>query len=125
MLIHPYLHKQDAGQYVSPVGGHVSAGERDEDSLKREVSEEIGLSQFKYVLKGKAIFDRHILGRHENHYFIVYELITDETPQLGDEAESYKWFSVEELKSELKLNPKDFGDAYYFVLKNFYPDLLF
>lgn len=37
MLVKPYSHKQDAGQYVSPVGGHVSAGESDEEALKREV----------------------------------------------------------------------------------------
>ena len=87
MLIRPYSHKQDAGQYVSPVGGHVTAGETDEEALKREVEEEIGIKSFKHTLKGKAIFDRHVLGRHENHYFILYEIFTDEAPQLGDEAD--------------------------------------
>jgi len=88
MLVKPYSHKQDAGQFVSPVGGHVSAGESDEDALKREVMEEIGLSGFPYKLKGTGIFNRHVLGRHENHYFILYEIFSDETPVLGDEAES-------------------------------------
>ena len=124
MLIKPCSHKQDAGQYVSPVGGHVKAGETDEEALRREEEEEIGMSKFTYKLKGKAIFDRHVLGRHENHYFILYEIFTDEKPQLGDEAESYKYFTKSDLKKEIKNNRDDFGDAYFAVVNNFYKDLL-
>ncbi len=124
MLIKPYSYKQDAGQYVSPVGGHVTAGETDEQVLKREVEEEIGMSHFTFKLKGKGIFNRHVLGRHENHYFILYEIFTDEKPNLGNEAEFYKWFTIEELKKTLEDNPKDFGDAYYFILNLFYKDFL-
>lgn len=124
MLVRPYSHRQDAGQFVSPVGGHVTAGETDDEALKREVMEEVGLEGFKYKLKGKGIFDRWVLGRHENHYFILYEVFTDQKPVLGDEAKSLKWFTDEELKYELKKHPKDFGDAFYFVYKSFYPELL-
>lgn len=124
MLIRPNSHKQDAGQYVSPVGGHVTAGETDEEALKREVEEEIGIKSFTHKIKGKAIFDRHVLGRHENHYFILYEIFTDEVPQLGDEAESYAYFSKDELKRLLKENPQDFGDAFHFVVKTCFPEFL-
>jgi len=124
MLIKPYSYKQDPGQYVSPVGGHVTADEADEEALKREVKEEIGMSNFTYKLKGKAIFNRHVLGRHENHYFIVYEIFTDEKPQLGDEAESYKFFTNADLKKEIKNNRNNFGDSYFFVVNNFYKNLL-
>ncbi len=124
LLIKPYDHKQDAGQYVSPVGGHIKAGESNIKALKREVQEEIGINNFTFKFIGKAIFNRHILNRHENHYFYVYEIYTDETPKLGNEAESYKWFTREELRKTLKENSHDFGDAYFFVVKNFYPELL-
>lgn len=123
LLIKPYNHKQDAGQYVSPVGGHVKAGESNIDALKREVKEEIGIDTFTFTFIGKAIFNRRVLGRHENHYFYVYETFTDEKPKLGDEAESYKWFTKEKLKKALKENPQAFGDAYFFVVNNFYPTL--
>lgn len=36
--------RQDAGQYVSPVGGHVQAGEDPDDALNREAFEEMGLT---------------------------------------------------------------------------------
>lgn len=124
MLIKPYSHRQDAGQFVSPIGGHITAGETNETALKREVKEEIGISKFTYKLKSKAIFNRHVLGRHENHYFILYEIFTDEEPGLGDEAESYKWFTKKELKNELKNNPNIFGGAFWFIIRNCYPELL-
>ena len=123
-LIIPLSNRQDAGQYVNPVGGHVTAGETNEEALKREAMEEMGFSDFKFKLVGKGIFNRHVIGRHENHYFIVYEIYTDQKPKLGNEAESYKWFTKEEIKKNLKDNIKIFGDAYLFVVKNFYKELL-
>jgi|SRR3989344_5184774 len=124
LLTRPSKNRQDQGQYVSPMGGHVSSGETNIEALKRELVEELGLSDFKYEFVGKAIFDRHIIGRHENHFFIVYKVYTDAKPVLSHEAESYKYFTEHELKKELRENPHLFGDAFHFVVKNIYPDLL-
>ena len=41
LLVRQASHKQDAGQFVSPVGGHVKSGETAEEALKREVLEEV------------------------------------------------------------------------------------
>jgi len=117
--------RQDAGQYVSPVGGHVQSGETDEDALRREAYEEYGLSGiflFRYV--GKKIFNREVRGRKENHYFILYEIITDEKPILNNESVDFKRFSREELKKGFAENPKQFGDAFHFIVQTFYPELL-
>lgn len=117
--------RQDAGKYVSPVGGHVTSGETEIEALKRESNEEIGLAgDFKFELIGRKIFNRHVIGRHENHFFIVYKIFSDAEPVLGVEDDGCRYFTEEELKKELKENPKLFGDAFHFVVKEFYPNLL-
>ncbi len=123
-LVKQNNHRQDAGQFVSPVGGHVGAGESDDDALRREAEEEIGLKSIKYKLIGKKIFNRNVIGRQENHYFIYYEIYTDEQFMLNDEAVEYKKFAPSEIKEIYKSTPHVFGDAYIFVLQSFYPELV-
>ncbi|MFH1713038.1 MAG: NUDIX hydrolase [Candidatus Jacksonbacteria bacterium] len=124
MLVKQAADRQDAGQYVSPVGGHVRAGESWEDALKREALEEVGLKDFNFKYVGKVIFNRHVLSRQENHYFIMYEIFSDAKPCLGPESVGYKWFTDEDLKTGFKKTPGIFGDAFVFVVREFYPHLL-
>lgn len=124
ILVKQASDRQDAGQYVIPVGGHVKAGESEVEALLREALEEIGLRDFTYKFIGREIFDRHILGRHENHYFILYEIYSDRKLRLGPEAESYKAFTKEKIKKLLKNNPKLFGNTFHFCIKAFYSELL-
>lgn len=125
LMIKQSKDKQDAGQYVSPVGGHVTARETEIEALRKETKEEIGFTEdFKYEFVGKKIYNRHVIGRHENHLFIVYKIYSDTKPTTNKEIESYKYFTENELKNELKNNPKLFGDAFHFVVQEFFPDLL-
>jgi isopentenyl-diphosphate Delta-isomerase len=119
ILVKQSSNRQDPGQFVSPVGGHVKSGETMEEALLREAEEEIGTKEFSYKFIGKAIFNREVLNRIENHYFIVYEIILDTLPALGDEADSFEYFTENDLKTKLKSNPKMFGDAYHFVVRHF------
>jgi isopentenyl-diphosphate Delta-isomerase len=124
ILVKQSSSRQDAGQFVSPVGGHVTAGETEIDALKREAHEELGIKDFTFKYIGKAIFNREILNRKENHYFIIYEIYSDNKIKLNHESDSYQKFSVSELKQRLIKNPEIFGAAFHFIIEKFYGNLL-
>lgn len=115
--------RQDPLKFVSPVGGHVLAGESEDRAIIRESQEELGISNFKYKLVGKAIFNRFILNRQENHYFIFYEILWDGEIILNYESDSFSWFTNDELLDNMKKYPENFGGSFVFDLSTFYPDL--
>jgi isopentenyl-diphosphate Delta-isomerase len=120
VLVKQSAGRQDPGQYVSPVGGHVKAGETEIDALKRETQEEAGLTDFKSKRLGQAIFDREVNGHQENHFFIFFEIYSDAELVLNHESVSYHRFSQSDLKNELKHHPDSFGAAFHFVWEKFY-----
>ncbi len=124
VLVQQSSDRQDAGQFVSPVGGHVEAGESEEEAIKREANEEFGLAEVTCKLIGKEIFYREVKGRKENHYFVLYEIHSDAIPILNEESVGFEYFSREKLAQEIKTKPTKFGDAFIFVIKTFYPELL-
>ncbi len=123
-LVRQSSDRQDAGQLVMPIGGHVKAGESDEDALLRESEEEIGTRDIAYELVGMRRFHREVLGRDENHLFVIYKVWVHGEVVLGSEADTYETFTIDELKAHLEQKPGDFGDAYYFELEHFYPEYL-
>lgn len=70
-LVRQAADRQDAGQLVAPVAGHVQAGESDIAALLRESAEEIGTDTITYTEVGRAVFHRQVIGRDENHLFIT------------------------------------------------------
>lgn len=124
ILVKQAADRQDAGQYVSPVGGHIRAGESEIEALKREAREELGLTDFTYKYIGRAIFKREVLGRIENHYFILYEITTSQEPVLNHESTDFRRFSKAELRDLLARKPHLFGNAFRFVLNTFYNEFI-
>ncbi|MBP7842419.1 NUDIX domain-containing protein [Candidatus Woesebacteria bacterium] len=125
VLVQQASDRQDAGQYVSPVGGHVSSGETEDDALRREAFEECGFDEeLSFKLVGKKIFNREVNGKKENHYFILYEIYTDSELQINHESVGFETFSKPQLQQQLKDSPEKFGNAFHFVLREFYTDLL-
>ena len=88
------------------------------------MAEQEGLKEFDFKYIGKAVFNRKVLGRKENHYFILFEIYTDDIPKLNHESVGYEQFTKAQLKRQIQDSPKKFGDAYYFILNKFYPNLL-
>lgn len=123
-LVRQAADRQDAGQLVAPVGGHVQAGEAELDALLRESEEEIGTRDITYRHIGDKIFHRQVIGRDENHWFTVYEIETTQPVHLNEESVSIERFTTAELREALANHPENFGDAYYFVLETFYPHFL-
>ena len=124
MLILQAEDRQDPGQYVSPVGGHVRAGETGIDALRREVQEEVGILVNEFEFVGKDIFNRTVRGRQGHHLFMLYRIFADEEPKLNAESVSFKRFSEQDLKHNLEENAALFGNAFIFVVNTFFPELL-
>lgn len=115
--------RQDAGQFVFPMGGHVMAGEAVEDALRREVMEELGLNDFEHKSIGSYTYRRTILGRDENHHFKCFEIYSPTEPNLGAEAVEYRKFTKQSLSEYVSQNPKEFGPLFYHEMKLFYPEV--
>ncbi len=112
--------RQDAGQFVSPIGGHVGAGESAAAALVREYQEECGFTPDNFEFVGQSIYNREVIGRKENHLFLVYQINTDRDPILNHESVEFKWFTVGEIQQILKSNPQTFGAAWHHVFKNLF-----
>ena len=88
------------GKWDTSVGGHVQAGERIEDALKREVMEEVGINILpneckflhKYIMKSDV----------EEEYVYSYSLVKDSGFAKQDsEIDELKFFDIEEIKGKL------------------------
>ena len=90
--------KIQPGKWDTAVGGHVSYGEYIYEALRRESSEELGLTDFNPVYIETYLFESEIEKEMINVFAAVgsYKLQPDQ-----DEVDEGRWWPVEEIDANL------------------------
>lgn len=92
------------------VGGHISAGEDDVTSVKRELEEELGLNSSHYELKfieknQEKLNNNGVISNEYVSIFVVYaDINVNDIVLQEEEVSEIKWCSKEELNSFIKDN---------------------
>lgn len=121
------LQQRAATKYHSPLlwtntcCSHQRDGERNIEAGKRRLQEEMGfvcelreVTSFIY----KATFDNGLIEHELDHIMIGYY---DENPVINkEEVESFKWMTLEDVKSDIFDNPEHYTAWFKIIFDNFY-----
>ncbi|POY39265.1 isopentenyl-diphosphate delta-isomerase [Solitalea longa] len=107
------------GLWTNTCCSHPLKGEDLELTLHRKLKEEMGFDcavSFKYKFIYKAAFDNG-LTEHELDYVYVgeYDGLVEPNPE---EAEDFKWISLEELVLDVNLNPRNYTEWFKEIVPN-------
>ena len=86
------------GKWDTAVGGHVDYGETIEEALRREVREELGITDFNPVFLMRYVFESKVEKELVNTYRTIYEGPFSPDPE---EIEEGRFWSAEEIKAHL------------------------
>lgn len=131
------LHYQ-SGHWEFPKG-HIEKGEREEDTVKREVTEETGIAEIKIIPGFKEwvkYFFRPTYGLSEEEkkkVGLIFKLVTfylantgTEEVKISSEHKGYKWLAYEEALKQLTFkNAKEIlrkANEYVILRKNQQPN---
>ena len=112
MLLHPVVHLHlfnssgdlylqrrpdwkdiQPGKWDTAVGGHVDFGEDTDDAIRREIREELGLTDLALTKITSYIFQ----GTREREYVNVYTAVSDIEPTPSDELDGGRFWSRSEI----------------------------
>ena len=120
------LQQRAAHKYHSPLlwtntcCSHQRVGESNIEAGKRRLFEEMGFSAdlkelFHFIYK--APFDNGLTEHELDHVMIGY---SNENPVINpDEVESWKWMSIEAIKEDMLVNPKDYTVWFKIIFDEF------
>jgi len=116
MLLHPVVHLHlfngegnlylqhrpvwkdiQPGKWDTAVGGHIDLGETVEEALRREASEEIGLTAFSPIFLDRYVFQ----SARERELINVFKTVSDVPPVPSAELDGGRFFSYEEIAERM------------------------
>ncbi|MCK8623463.1 NUDIX hydrolase [Prevotella sp. E13-27] len=89
------------GKWDTACGGHMAYGETPEEALRREVSEELGITDFEPEFLGKYVFD----SKRERELVYVNKAVYDgKVNPSDDELDGGRFWTEEELREAMGKN---------------------
>ena len=82
------------GKWDTACGGHMAYGETPEEALRREVSEELGITDFEPEFLGKYVFDSK---RERELVYVNKAVYDDKVNPSDDELDGGRFWTEEEL----------------------------
>ena len=86
------------GKWDTAVGGHIDYGEKPEDALRREVREELGITDFNPEFIGKYVFDSQ---RERELVYVNRTTYTGEVKPSEEELDGGRFWSMQEIREAM------------------------